>query len=135
MATRTTSNIVTFTKPFVLGDFDEVLPAGDYVVDTDEDLLQGLSFSAYLRVATIVHLPDKSGNSRLSRALTIDPHKLDKALARDQRLPKQLTLAGGARTSQPQLHRGSWSSADGLAMDQAENEGMRNHARQQNGSN
>lgn len=68
MATRTNSKIATFTKPFILGDFDEVLPAGDYVIDTDEDLLQGLSFSAYIRVAAIVHLPDKIGNPLLSRA-------------------------------------------------------------------
>jgi hypothetical protein len=61
MPTRTTKRTVTFTKPFVLGDFDEVLPAGDYVVDTDEDLLHGLSFSAFIRVSTIIHPAGKVG--------------------------------------------------------------------------
>lgn len=84
MATRTTSKTVTFTKSFVLGDVDEVFPAGDYVIETDEDLLQGLSFSAYLRIATVIYLPDRSGNPRLSRALTIDPQELEASLSRDR---------------------------------------------------
>lgn len=48
MLTRTSNKTATFTKPFALGDFDEVPPADNYVVDTNENLLQGLSFSAYL---------------------------------------------------------------------------------------
>ena len=97
MATRTTNKIVTFAKPFVLGDFDEVLPSGDYVVETDEELLQGLSFTAYRRIATIFYIPNKSGNPRLSRSLTIDPHELDKALARDQGVPDRLDSTGWNR--------------------------------------
>lgn len=84
IATRTTSKTVTFAKPFTLGDIDEVFPAGDYVVETDEDLLQGLSFSAYLRIATVIYLPNRPGNPRLSRALTIDPQELDASLSLDR---------------------------------------------------
>ena len=45
MTTRTTKKTVTFAKPFTLSPLDEVLEPGDYDVETDEELLDGLSFS------------------------------------------------------------------------------------------
>jgi len=125
MATRTTRETVTFMKPFILGDFDEVLAPGSYVVDTDEDLLQGLSFDAYVRVLTIIQLPDKSGNTLLSRALTIDPHELDAALMRDRESSEQLALDGPSCERKTQLTGTQPSSAVGLAMKAAVgNEGL-----------
>jgi len=41
---------VTFANSFKLGDFEEVLPPGIYEVETDEELLEGLSFQAYRRI-------------------------------------------------------------------------------------
>lgn len=75
---------MTFVKPFILGGFDEVLSAGTYDVETDEELLEGLSFRAYRRILTLIHLPEKPGNRGLSRTLTIDPRELDAALKRDE---------------------------------------------------
>ncbi len=124
MATRTTSKIITFTKPFILGDIDEVLPAGDYVVDTDETLLEGLSFAAYRRVSTTIYLPSESPNPRLWRSANIDPQILDKALARDrdqQRLPASRVGGEQAFDVEQQL------PADRLAHERAENEGMMVH--------
>lgn len=80
MTDRTTRKTVTFSKPFSLGADPEVFPAGQYVVETDEELLEPLSFTAYRRVATIMNTPSKGG---ISRALTIDPADLDAALSRD----------------------------------------------------
>ena len=83
MTVRTTKTTVTFMHPFTLVDMDEVLPAGTYDVDTDEELLEGVSFEAYRRVRTLVYLPLKPGNSDLVRTLTIDPEALDSAIERD----------------------------------------------------
>ena len=83
MTVRTTKTTVTFAHPFVLGDLDEVLPPGSYVVENDEELLEGLSFHAYRRVLTLIHLPAKSRRGGLTRILTIDPKVLDAALKRD----------------------------------------------------
>ena len=47
MTIRTSKKTETFKRPFVLGGFDEVLPAGTYSVETDEMLLEGISFPAY----------------------------------------------------------------------------------------
>jgi hypothetical protein len=84
MTTRTSNKTVTFNKPFVLGGFDEVLPAGAYRVETDEELLEGISFPAYQRILTLIHLHAKSGNPILTRTLPIDPKELQAALERDQ---------------------------------------------------
>ena len=84
MTIRTSKKTVTFRRPFVLGGLDEVLPAGTYSVETDEELLEGISFPAYRRVSTLIRLQAKSGNPHLTRALTIDPNELDAALERDR---------------------------------------------------
>jgi hypothetical protein len=70
MTKRTSKKTVTFRKPFVLGGFDEVLPAGAYSVETDEELLEGISFPAYRRILTVIHLRAKSDNPGLTRTLT-----------------------------------------------------------------
>jgi hypothetical protein len=84
MTTRTRKKTVTFRRPFVLGGFDEQLPAGAYRVETDEELLEGISFAAYRRVLTLIHLHAKPGQQGLTQTLTIDPNELDAALERDQ---------------------------------------------------
>lgn len=84
MATRTTITTVTFKSPFVLGDFDEVQPAGAYRVETDEDLLEGISFPAYRRTLTMIHLHPSPGHPGRTQMLDINPNDLDAALKRDQ---------------------------------------------------
>ncbi len=84
MTIRTSKTTVTFAWPFELDELDEVLPAGAYEVETDEELLEGVSFPAYRRISTLIHLHASSGNPRLTRTLAIDPTELDAALARDQ---------------------------------------------------
>lgn len=84
MTVRTSKKTVTFGGPFILGGLDEVLPAGDYCVETDEELLDGISFSAYRRILTLMHLHAKPDNPGITRVLTIDPMELDAALKRDR---------------------------------------------------
>jgi hypothetical protein len=84
VTTRTIKKTVTFMRPFILGGFDEVLPAGTYDVETDEELLHGISLPVYRRNLTLFHLHAKPGQSTLSETLTIDPDELDAALKRDQ---------------------------------------------------
>lgn len=83
MTIRTTKSTVTFARPFRLANFDEVFAPGTYNVETDEELLEGLSLRAYRRILTLIHLPSSSDRPGLSRTLTIDPAELDAALKRD----------------------------------------------------
>ena len=88
MTIRTTYRTLSFTHPFQLKDMDEPRPAGDYVVETDEERLQDLSFGAYRRVATRLLLPGKPGGSILGETIEVDPVELDTAQARDAALPQ-----------------------------------------------
>lgn len=84
MTIRTRTKEVTFVRPFVLGGLDEVLPAGAYVVETDERRVNGVSFLAYRRISTRILLPAASGNPALGRTLITSPEALEAAVARDQ---------------------------------------------------
>lgn len=84
MKTRTQERTITFKSPVVLAGLDEVLPAGDYSVETEEELIAGISYDAYRRTSTVLRLPAKSGPSHLLRAMNVDPDELEAALARDR---------------------------------------------------
>lgn len=79
MFSRTSRKTVTFSHPFVLTGIDGVQPAGTYTVETDEELVDGLSFPVYRRVATVILLMASAGGAGLVQAATIDPLDLERA--------------------------------------------------------
>jgi hypothetical protein len=79
MTVRTSSKTVTFAHPFLLKGVDRILAAGDYRVVTDEELIEGLSFPVYRRVATMIFLPAESGSASTVEMVTIDPQDLQAA--------------------------------------------------------
>ena len=83
MTARTSHSTVTFTRPFFLSGIGEVQPAGSYRVETDEEEIPGLSFSAYRRVATMMILPARPGTGVGEQIATIDPLELQAAQERD----------------------------------------------------
>ena len=83
MTVRTTSRTVTFVHPFNLSGTDEVQPAGIYTVETDEELLEPLSFPAYRRISTLMRLPARSRGAVLTQIVETNPVELARALARD----------------------------------------------------
>jgi len=52
MASRIHRTEVTFQRPFRLQGATRPEPAGRYVVETEEELIEGLSFPAWRRVST-----------------------------------------------------------------------------------
>lgn len=88
MTVRTSRKSVTFTRPFSLSGIGEVQPAGTYTVETDEELLPGLSFPAYRRLATLMVLRSRGGAP--VAVANIDPLELQAAQERDGAL---LTVA------------------------------------------
>ena len=83
MTVRTSRKSVTFTQPFSLSGLDEVQPAGTYTVETDEELLPGLSFPAYRRIATLIFLPSRGRGPIVEEVVNIDPLELQAAQERD----------------------------------------------------
>jgi hypothetical protein len=82
MTIRTTSKTITFHRPFCMKGVDRVLPPGDYRVMTDEELIDGLSFSAYHRVSTVIFVPAPSGSA--IEMVTIHTADLETAQERDE---------------------------------------------------
>jgi len=74
---------VTFTRPFLLSGFDAPQPAGSYSVETDEELVEALSFPVYRRIATLIRLPSPSRGPHVVQTVPIDPAELELALQRD----------------------------------------------------
>ncbi|BCH15154.1 hypothetical protein MesoLjLa_20050 [Mesorhizobium sp. L-2-11] len=68
----------------MLGGLEGKLPAGDYDIDHDEELVDGISWLAWRRVATFIHLPARTVKSRTSQLVAIDFAELETALRRDQ---------------------------------------------------
>jgi hypothetical protein len=79
---RTTRKNVKFNHPFLIEGVGRALPAGVYEVVTDEELIEGLSFPVYRRVATMILAPTQS-SQRSIEMFTIDPHDLATAMKRD----------------------------------------------------
>ena len=91
MHERTTRQSIVFKHPFSLPGIDHTLPAGTYVVETLEELIDGLSFVAYRRVSTtmVVEAP-RYGNgygNGLRQLETIDPADLEEAQRKDAAAP------------------------------------------------
>lgn len=79
MSARTTHSIAHFDSSFMLGGLTAPLPPGDYDVDHDEELIDGISRVAWRRVATFIHLPARGikackASLSLSTTLILKPH-------------------------------------------------------------
>lgn len=91
MLTRTRRATVTFQRSFSLKGVGRPLPAGDYEVVTDEELVEGLSFPVYRRVATMMLVPAQSSQGRSFEMLTVDPRDLATAVKRDELVSKDVS--------------------------------------------
>ena len=57
MTTRSRRGTVTFRHPFRINGIDRQLPSGAYEIITDEEMIEGLSFASFRRVATMIMVP------------------------------------------------------------------------------
>lgn len=83
MNTRSTRSTVTFSNPFTLPGYTGDLPAGDYEVLVEEELLQGLSFAAYKRTATYLAVQGRSSHAGRTELRAVSDSDLQEALTRD----------------------------------------------------
>ena len=83
MTLRTTTKTITFSRPFSLPGLDETQPAGTYTVHTAQEPIEGLSFLAYRRIATVIFLPLRHGGTGSFQAIPVTPEALDAAQVQD----------------------------------------------------
>lgn len=85
---RTTAVLL---QPFELASFDEVLPAGDYEIETElmdpVDWIEPGSWTA----SVLVHLKSRASHPGLSRTLTVPLTELEDAMAKDKLSGRALT--------------------------------------------
>jgi hypothetical protein len=70
---RSTETAITFRHPFVLAALETTQPAGTYRVVVEEEEIPGLSFVAFRRTATLLHLPALSTTSSRHQVVAVDP--------------------------------------------------------------
>jgi hypothetical protein len=63
MTIRSRQETIIFKHPFRIRGIDRLLPAGSYEVITDEEMIEGLSFAAFRRVATMIKVPAEGGSA------------------------------------------------------------------------
>ena len=83
MTVRTRDRMWAFRNPFSLKGVDHALPAGNYRVTTDEELIESLSFPVYRRVATMIFVPGEGRPSSSVEMFTINPVDLQAAWEKD----------------------------------------------------
>src|SRR3546814_19467865 len=84
MNRRTQTGTVTFARPVVLAGLDEIVPAGTYAMETDEELVDGASFAAWRRVLVLIHMPPDPRHPGRESTLSLETGVLAEALARDR---------------------------------------------------
>lgn len=71
MAIVSRREVITFRRPFQIRGIDHLLPAGDYQVITDDETIDGLSFVALRRVATMIMVPAKGSRGLAMEMVSI----------------------------------------------------------------
>ena len=89
MTMRSRREAITFLHPFRIKGIDRLLPPGAYKVITDEELIEGLSYPAFRRVATMIMVPAAPPRSSTMEMISIgsvdlsDAQRIDASAPRD----------------------------------------------------
>lgn len=90
MAIVSRREVVTFEHAFEIRGIDRLLPAGDYEVLTEDETIEGLSFTAFRRVATLIMVPAKGSRGLAMEMISIssgdlaDARRIDASACNDR---------------------------------------------------
>jgi hypothetical protein len=71
MTKRSRRETITFKHSFQIKGIDRLLPPGAYEVITDEEMIEGLSFASFRRVATLIMVPAAAPRSSTMEMISI----------------------------------------------------------------
>ena len=89
MTTRSQRESVHFRHPFRIKGIDRLLPSGGYEIITDEEMIEGLSFTSFRRVATMIMVPGAAPRTSSMEMISIgsvdlaDAQREDASAARE----------------------------------------------------
>lgn len=89
MTMRSRRETLTFKHPFRIKGIDRLLSAGDYEVITDEEMIEGLSFPSFRRVATMIMVPGAPPRSASMEMISISSIDLSDAQRNDASVPHE----------------------------------------------
>ena len=79
MTMRSRRETITFRHPFRIKGIDRQLQAGAYEVITDEEMIEGLSFASFRRVATMIMVPSAAPRASSMEMISISAADLSDA--------------------------------------------------------
>jgi hypothetical protein len=79
MTMRSRRETITFKHPFRIKGIDRQLSAGAYEVITDEEMIEGLSFASFRRVATMIMVPGAAPRASSMEMISISATDLSDA--------------------------------------------------------
>lgn len=84
-------SIAVFSRPFRLSGFDEILPAGEYGIETELSSPPDHLDPEGWKASVLVHLKPRMSHPGLKRSLTVTLAELESAHARDKLSGRDLT--------------------------------------------
>jgi hypothetical protein len=90
MTVRSRRETMHFERPFNIKGIDRQLAAGDYEVITDEEMIEGLSFASFRRVATMIMVPGAPQQRTATEMIAISAVDLSEAQRADAMGPSAL---------------------------------------------
>ena len=73
MTMRSRREMIIFKHPFRIKGIDRLLPPGAYEVITDEEMIEGLSFASFRRLATMIMVPAAPPRTLTMERISISP--------------------------------------------------------------
>ena len=89
MTTRSRRKTITFLHPFRIKGIERLLRPGAYEVITDEEMIEGLSFAVFRRVATMIMVPAEAPRSSMMEMISISSIDLSDAQRIDAGAPRE----------------------------------------------
>jgi len=89
MTTRTRRETVHFRHPFRIKGIDRQLAPGAYEIITDEEMIEGLSFPCFRRVATMIMVPAAPPHRSSTEMISISSVDLSDAQRNDASAPHE----------------------------------------------
>ena len=89
MTTRSRRETVHFRHSFRLNGIDRQLAPGAYEIITDEEMIEGLSFPCYRRVATMIMVPGAPPRHSSVEMISISSVDLSDAQRIDASAPRE----------------------------------------------
>jgi hypothetical protein len=89
VTTRSRRETVHFKHSFRIRGVDRLLPPGPYEIITDEELIEGLSFPCFRRVATLMMIPGAAPRQSTTEMISISSVDLSDAQREEASAPHE----------------------------------------------